>query len=151
MDRMTKAIGFGVILSGLAGAPAGCGTRIGDLIFRGLTVELYNDTDFEVDPGILYDDDAGFFAGLLPAERLDTGRLRPYQTLVFRLRCSEVGTLLSNDAEQFLDFGRTAEADDSPTLQRDEHYECGDVIRFRFEGEGSTFRVVASVNDRVID
>ncbi len=122
---------------------------------RVVTVTLINDTDFSVDPAILYDDDTGFLARLFPAERLDVGVLAAGEVLDVDLRCDDLGSIRSDKAEQYvryLLFGETVhEADASTTLERGDHFECGDSIQFQFLGNGDNFRVVVGVNGRAVN
>jgi hypothetical protein len=118
--------------------------------FTGVTVELINDTQFDVAPNIRFDDDSGFLAGLFPAEDLSTGLLAPGETLEFTFDCEELGLVFSDNAEQVL-LLETFEASDTDILARDDDYECGDIIRFIFIGDGDDFGVVVSVNGFVVD
>ncbi|MFQ5805938.1 MAG: hypothetical protein ACE5I3_05760 [Phycisphaerae bacterium] len=114
-------------------------------------VELINDTGFPVDPNIRFDDDSGFFARLAPAERLSTGLIEPGQAAAFRFDCDELGLIFSDEAEQVLPLFADYVADATEILERDEEYDCGDLIRFRFVGNAEDFGVVVSVNGRVVD
>jgi hypothetical protein len=124
------------------------------LEIRGLntvTVELVNDTGFDVDPYIRFDDDEGFLAQLFPADDLATGLLEPGDVLVFDFACDELGLIFSDGAEQLGVFGVIAQADDSTMLERGDDFECGDLIRFRFIGDFEQFGVLVSVNNVVVD
>ena len=124
------------------------------LDIRGLTtvtVELVNDTGFDVDPYIRFDDDEGFLAQLFPADDLATGLLEPGDVLVFEFVCDELGLIFSDGAEQLGLFGVIAQADESAILQRDDDFDCGDLVRFRFIGDFEQFGVLVSVNNAVVD
>ena len=116
-----------------------------------VTVELVNDTRYDVDPYIRFDDDEGFLAQLFPADDLATGLLEPGDVLVFEFACDELGLIFSDGAEQLGVFDVIAEADESAILQRDDDFDCGDLIRFRFIGDFEQFGVLVSVNDVVVD
>jgi hypothetical protein len=122
---------------------------------RVVTVTLINDTDHAVDPAIVYDDDTGFLARLFPAERLDVGVLAAGEVLDVDLRCDDLGSIRSDEAEQhvrYLLFGETVyEASASTTLERGDQFECGDAIQFQFLGNANNFRVVVSVNGRAVN
>jgi hypothetical protein len=114
-------------------------------------VEVINDTSFAVDPNIRYDDDSGFWASLVPADSLDAGLIDPGETASFRFDCDELGLIFSDEAEQVLGFFDIYVADASDILERDDEYDCGDLIRFRFIGNGVDFGVIVSVNGRIVD
>jgi len=116
-----------------------------------VTVELVNDTRYDVDPYIRFDDDEGFLAQLFPADDLATGLLEPGDVLVFEFACDELGLIFSDGAEQLGVFDVIAEADESAILQRDDDFDCGDLIRFRFIGDFEQFGVLVSVNNVVVD
>jgi hypothetical protein len=115
-----------------------------------IEVEIVNDTGFPVAPNIRFDDDSGFLARLAPAERLSTGLIEPGEVAVFTFDCDELGLVFSDDAEQLLSYWDVFVADDSGILERDEEYDCGDLIRFRFVGEAEDFGVITSVNGRIV-
>lgn len=116
-----------------------------------VVVRLFNDTDFDVYPDIRFDDDSGFFAGLLPSETLATGTLAPGEILSFTIDCDKLGLIRADSPVQYLDFGFVAESDGSRTLERGDDYNCGAIIEFRFIGTGSSFGVVVSINNVVVD
>jgi hypothetical protein len=139
-------IAFSLVVAG--GCP-GVGTLLPGLNI--IQVELINDTGFPVDPNIRFDDDAGFLASLAPSENLSTGLIQPDDpVLVFNFDCDELGLIFSDGAEQVHLFEDYV-ADESRILERDDEYECGDVIRFRFVGDGLDFGVIVSVNGRIVD
>jgi hypothetical protein len=114
-------------------------------------VELINDTNYVVDANIRFDDDAGWLAGWFPAEDLNAGLLDAGESAQFNFDCDELGLILSDEAEQLGPFLITYVADATRILERDDEYECGDVIRFRFVGDGDDFGVIVSVNGRIVD
>jgi len=68
------------------------------VIFPGsnaVTVELFNDTDFEVEPRIRFDSSSNWFASLLPSEELATGTLEPGQVLRLNVDCDKLGVVQS--------------------------------------------------------
>jgi hypothetical protein len=117
-----------------------------------IQVELINDTSFPVDPNIRFDDDSGFWARLAPAESLSTGLVYPDDpVIVFDFDCDELGLIFSDGAEQVIPLLDDYVADDSRILERGDEYDCGDVVRFRFVGDGVDFGVITSVNGRIVD
>ncbi len=116
-----------------------------------VVVRVFNDTDFEVDPDIRFDDDSGFFAGLFPSETLATGTLAPGEVLTFTIDCDRIGLVRSDSPLQYLDFGLVAESDGSATFERGDDFDCGAVIEFRFIGTGRSFGVIVSINGVVVD
>ncbi len=116
-----------------------------------VTVEIFNDTDYEVDPRIRFDNDTSWLAGLFPSEDLATGILDPGDLSSYNMDCDEVGLIFSDTAGQFLHEDTIGQADTTRTLKREEDFECGDIIQFHFIGDGDGFGVVVSVNDIVVD
>jgi hypothetical protein len=115
-----------------------------------VTLELYNDTDFEVDPHIVYDDDSGFWARLAPAEELGVHSLAPGDSYVLDIDCDQLGLVLSDEPEQFIGpFSYSAPA--SRIVEREHEYDCGDVVQFQFLGTADSFDVIVSVNGVVVD
>lgn len=119
--------------------------------FNRVTIELVNDTDFDVDPFIRFDDDNSWAAALFPADDLSTGLLAPGDALQFSFDCDELGLVFSDEAQQLDLLGVIAQADASDVLKRGDEYDCGDLIRFRFVGNFEMFGVVVSVNNAVVD
>jgi hypothetical protein len=130
----------------------GCADVVG--LLPGLNtvqVELINDTSFPVDANIRFDDDSGFWASLAPADSLDAGLIEPGEIASFTFDCDELGLILSDEAEQVVSFFDVFVADSTDILERDEEYDCGDVVRFRFVGDTYDFGVIVSVNGRIVD
>lgn len=119
--------------------------------FGTVVVEVFNDTDFDVDPRIRFDDDTNFLAGWFPSEELATGRLQPGEVLRYTIDCDELGLILSDEARQYFLGLELAEAESSRTLTRDDDFDCGDTIRFHFIGRDESFGVIVSVNGVVVD
>jgi hypothetical protein len=141
-----------ILLMGLACLASGC--LEGVQLLPGLNsvrLELVNDTGFPVDPDIRYDDDPGFWAGLFPAEELSTGLIEPGETVTFNFDCDALGSVFSDEAEQVIPILGDYGADSTRVLQREDEYDCGDLIRFRFVGYADDFGVIVSVNGRVVD
>jgi len=114
-----------------------------------VTVELVNDTDFEVDPHIVYDDDTNFWAQLAPSEELDLHDLQPGELVQADFDCDELGLLFSDRPEQFTSLYIYTGVS-SFMLLRGDDFECGDVIQFQYVGNREDFDVVVSVNGRVV-
>ncbi len=132
--------------------PAGCPDAARFLpAFNTIQVELYNDSDYPIEPNIRFDDDTNWLAGLFPAETLSTGELDPGDIITYNFDCDELGLILSHEAAQYGPYFITYVADDTRTLEREDDYDCGDLIRFRFVGNGDSFGVIVSVNGLVVD
>jgi len=116
-----------------------------------VTVEVFNDTDFEVDPRIRFDDDTGFPATWFPSEELATGILRSGESIQYTIDCDELGLIFSDSAGQFLFNDTIGQADQTRVLERDDEYDCGDVILFRFIGSGDGFGTIVAINGVVVD
>lgn len=129
----------------------GC-PEIGALIpgFNTITVEIVNDTLFSVDPNIRYDNDPGLLAGLFPADTLDTGLIAAGDAFSYTFDCDELGTIFSDEPEQ-ITLLTDYVADATDRLEREEEFDCGDVIRYRFVGNALDFGVIVSVNGRIVD
>ena len=129
----------------------GC-PEIGAIIpgFNTVTVEIVNDTSFSVDPNIRYDNDSGLLAGLFPADTLDTGLIASGDAFSYTFDCDELGTIFSDEAEQVTLFADYV-ADATDRMEREEEFDCGDVIRYRFVGDGIDFGVIVSINGRIVD
>ncbi len=124
------------------------GIRVG-----GVVVEIFNDTDFEVDPRIRFnDEDPNFFEQLLGSdEELTTGILRPGESIEFTYDCDNLLRIYSDTAGQFFFESTIGQADRTRTLERGEEFHCGDDIVFHFLGDYDGFGVVVSVNGAVVD
>ena len=117
---------------------------------RLITLELINDTNYYVNPRILFDDDSNFLAAWFPSEELATGDLAPGEVLIYDFDCDELGLVLSDEAVQFVgSFDYVAYA--SRTFHRGEDYDCGDLIQFQFIGDAEAFGVVVAINGFVVD
>ncbi len=156
--RLVWALSVGILLSGCGGditvnLPDGSDVTVPlpDLNPDTVRIEVYNDTDFDVDPRIQFDNDSSWLASLFPSEELATGTLEPGDLLRFTMDCDQVALVRSEGADQFLFDETIGQADSSRTLRIDEDYECGDVVQFHFIGSGDDFGVIVSVNDVVVD
>ncbi len=80
---------------------------------------LINDTNFSVDPAIVYDDDTGFWRASSRLSVWDVGVLAAGEVLDVDLRCDDLGSIRSDKAEQYvryLLFGETV-----PRSRREHH------------------------------
>lgn len=130
------------------------GTTEIEIINPGIVrVEVLNDTSYEVEPRIRFDDDSSWWAQLFPAETLATGTLAPGDYLRYDIACDRVGLVFSDSAGQFLPGALypIGQAEPTRVLTRDDDYDCGNVILFQFIGDGASFGVIVSVNNVVVD
>jgi hypothetical protein len=149
----------GAVLLSLAGCPGnitielpgGSSVEIPLVDLTTVRVEVFNETAFDVDPRLRFDDDSGFLASLFPAEELATGILQPGEFLEFTLDCDRLGLIFSDQPVQYFFSETVGQADTTRVLEREEDYDCGDRIQFLFIGDGPGFGVVVSVNDVVVD
>ncbi|MCK4340547.1 MAG: hypothetical protein KAY37_02340 [Phycisphaerae bacterium] len=131
--------------------PGGTGITIPLPGSRTVRVEVFNDTDFEIDPRIRFDDDNNWFASLAPSEELATGFLEPGELFTVNMDCDEVGVIFSDTAGQFSWNDTIGQADSTRKLERDDDFDCGDIIQFHFIGEGDGFGVNVSINSVVVN
>lgn len=124
---------------------------------RTITVQVINETSFWVDPHIRFDDDDGdfdaFIAGVFGgSDDLATGLVAPDELVEFQFACDELGLIFADEAEQLGILNLViAEVDETDVLQREEEFDCGDLIRFRFVGDYGSFGVIVSVNGNIVD
>lgn len=116
-------------------------------------VEVWNDTDFEVAPRVYFDDADGFWEQLISSsEELATGTLRSGELpSAFPIDCDRVNIIYSDSAGQFFLTETIGQAGRTRVLEKDDDFDCGDTIRFRYVGEGDGFGVIVSVNGSVVD
>ena len=126
----------------------------GDILIPGtstVVVEVFNDTDFEIDPRIVFDSQTGFWASAFPSEDLATGILGPGEMNRYNMDCDQVGTIFSDTAGQFDGPDTLGQADVTRPLERGSDFGCGDTLQFHFIGDGDGFGVIVSINDVVVD
>ncbi len=150
MNRMHAGM---ILMAWSLTAVGGCPSGLNGFSFPPadtVRLELVNESDFDVAPNIVFGRDAGFFSRLTGGSTLATGLIAPGETLVFNVACEELGYVFSNQAEQIGPAGDSAFAGDSRLLEREEEFDCGDVVRFLFIGNGADFGVAVSVNGRIV-
>jgi hypothetical protein len=148
-----RCVSLFTVLAALSMALGG-GCPGADILLTSLNtvqVELINDTGFPVDPNIRFDDDSGFWASLVPAEHLEVSRIESGEGEVLQFDCDELGLIFSDEAVQLRVLFDDYVADSTKILERGDDYDCGDVIRFRFVGDGPDFGVIVSINGRIVD
>jgi len=143
---MKRLIG-GLLLIAPAALCSGCADWP---LFDTVTVIITNDTDFDVDPHIVFDDDTGFFARNFPSEDLAVGLLEPGESRVFHFDCDRLGVIFSDEAEQFVG-DVVFEIDETSALEREQQFYCGDLIEFQFVGNAEDFGAIVGVNGLVVD
>jgi hypothetical protein len=124
------------------------------ILSRTLTVQVVNDTSYNVVPRIRFHNNTGFWDQLFgSSEELATGELAPGEFLEFPLDCERVAAIWSQDAGQFVDWDPIpiGQAATTRVLEREEDFDCGDTVQFQFIGDGPTFGVVVAVNGLVVD
>ena len=115
---------------------AGCGGVVaGPLTGPGtVTVRVFNNTDFDVDPGIEF----GFSANSL--RLLDTGIVASDEIVEVDFFCNEIIVLTATEPAQ-LGFSSDFVHDSLPIFEIDFDYFCGEVVEFEFVGNGQQFDV----------
>lgn len=119
-------------------------------LFNTVTVEVFNDTDFDVAPRVRYDDDTNWLAALAPSEELAPSILEPGELITYNMNCDDVGVIFSDTAGQFWFNATIGQAGVTRKLTRDDEFDCGDTIQFHFVGRDDSFGVIVSVNGRVV-
>ncbi len=140
----------GLLLAGLA---AGCkGLSIDIPGFTTVTLEIVNDSPFDVDPRMVTSDSQGGFSDIFTGggDDLATGILAPGDKLVYNFDCDSLQRVFSDAPEQLDDGELAGAAQPSRVLKQDRDFECGDTVRFRFIGTGQNFGVIVSRNGAVI-
>lgn len=127
------------VLSGVMGAQCSLVLPGGGVIIPAddfVTVELVNETDFPVDPGLF-----------LEGEFIDNDLLDPLVVRTEEVDCLP-GDRLGADAILYLSPNEEVYSDNVPELEEGFEYVCGDVITFFFtlDADGVFFTEVA-VND----
>lgn len=117
-----------------------------------ITVEVFNNSDFEVLPDIRFDFDETIPAGAA-ADFLDIGELFPGEFVQFDFDCSELGLIFSDETEvRFLgEFFGLAERSFAARFDLD--FLCGDFIAIEFQGnpDDDFFDTLIFVNDELIN
>lgn len=143
---LTLAGACGALILG-AGCEAGFNVLDGGVV----TVQVVNDTDFEVDPSMVTTDDPDGFGLFNPGDGLATGLLAPGDVLEFTFDCDRLAAIRSDAAELLDDNGDPIiGAQPTSAIERGAEFECGDVIRFRFVGDERSFGILVSVNDAIV-
>lgn len=99
-----------------------------------ITVSIFNNTDFEVDPAVE-------FGRSEPALRgLGVGILAPGELVEVDLNCDEAILLTTTNSTQ-LGFATDYVLDPLPLFEIDFDYFCGELVDFEFVGNGLDFDV----------
>ncbi len=137
------------VILGIAVLASAGGCPPGGSLFGGVTVQVVNDTDFPIEGDVRYDDEDDFFSSLFGGDTAPTGLLDSGEVFELSFDCDSIAVVATADVQQFDDVFDSV-ADDSGSVSAEDDFDCGDVIRFRFVGEGPSFGVIVSVNGRVI-
>ncbi len=107
-----------------------------DGVILPVTVELINETDYPVDPGLYVHPDANVSddAQLINDETwIDIGEpLAPLEMWTSDFDCSETGTVVSDFAWQYLSDEEYITSANGPLVRRGYDFRCGDTISFIF-------------------
>jgi hypothetical protein len=135
MGQTCTAVGFPIIPGGPIGG--------GPFVDPGVTVTIINNTNFDIDPMIDYDDIDGnpFF--------LDLGIVFPGEVVSTDFFCDEVIFLTSTNAEQYV-FGDVIVLEALPFFEQDFDFFCGEEVTFEFIGDDLNFDVIVDADGFVI-
>ena len=132
-------------------ASSGCNSVTTLLSGNVVTVEVVNDTPFDVDPRLVTSEESGFFGGLFGNDSdLATGIVAPGDAISLDLDCDSFATIFCDAAEQLDGNDLVGAVQPTKRFEIDQDFECGDVIRFRFVGSESSFGVQVSVNGAIV-
>jgi len=148
--RAWSLAGLAVVL--LTAAGSGCDEAGFGGLFETLTVELANETDYPVDPGLYADDDDHtFLESNIRADEnfVDVGIIPPWSSRRITLNCDEAGTMMTYRARQIRDFIDWISEND-PIVYEDGDFDCHDTISFVFRDNFFEFYTRVEVNGRVI-
>ena len=114
----------------------GCPVRGGGIIIDDdeITVRVFNNTDFDIDPGIEF----GRSTGAL--RFLDLDIIEPGEIVDVDIDCDDVLVLTATDATQFGLFNDFV-IEPLPFFELDFEYFCGELVLFEFVGNGTDFDV----------
>jgi hypothetical protein len=136
------------VVASLALLTGGCPRPILDYP---VTVEIYNNSDFEVIPDIRFDYDESIPASAA-GDFLDIGLLLPGEYVQYDFDCDRIGLIFSDETEVrfFNEFYGIAERSFVPRWGLD--FDCGDFIAIEFQGnpDDDFFDVLIFVNDDLI-
>ena len=145
--RWSVAVPVSLLLS-LALVTGGCPNPIFD---PPVTVEIFNNSDFEVLPDIRFDFDESIPASAA-SDFLDVGFLLPGEFQQFDFDCDQIGLIFSDETEVrfFNEFFGIADRSFVPRWGLD--FDCGDFIVIEFQGnpDDDFFDVLVFVNDELV-
>lgn len=140
MGQTCTTVGFPIIPGGpVGGGPIGGGP----FVDPGVTVTVINNTDFDIDPFIEYEDiDGNVFS-------LDLGIVFPGEIVPTDFFCDEVIFLTSTNAEQYV-FNDVIVLEELPFFEQDFEFFCGEEVTFEFFGNDLDFDVIVDADGFVI-
>lgn len=144
MGGTCTSLAIPILPGGPIGDPIGGGPiGGGPIVDSGITVTVINNTDFEIDPMIEYEDIDGnaFF--------LDLGVVFPGEIVPTDFYCDEVIFLTSTYAEQYV-FGDVISLPALPYFEQDFDYYCGEEVTFEFVGNDIDFDVFVDADGYVL-
>lgn len=150
-NSRARRLVYGVLCVVTMATATGCASFLEALLQSTVqtTVRIVNNTSYEVDPNIRYSDD-NELGDLLITSELAAGRIAAGDISTFTFGCDELGTVFSDDPEQFNLVG-SVEADDSPIMRKDSEFQCGDTIEFEFRGDFGSFELITRVNGSILE
>lgn len=144
-DPMNKSLAVAV-LACLSAGPAGCDSLVGLLRSRETSVVLANDSDFDVEIVLFYDEDQNILELLLThigeEMRLTIGA---GEQSAFSRDCDDLQAIIIDDAD-LLVIGQLGPEVKTDVLRDGNEFGCGDTITFTFEHSDAIFDFSIAVN-----
>jgi len=116
-----------------------------------IQVELWNDTEYPVDPFLYVEESIVNLASQVIKDEnfYDIGdSILPGETVTLTIPCEDAGTMLTDRAELLLSADSAIQSATSPMIRQNTHFECGDTVTFVFFVNASdVFRTAVAVND----
>ncbi|MHC4445615.1 MAG: hypothetical protein ACYTF1_12940 [Planctomycetota bacterium] len=131
----------GLVVVGVMGGPCELSFIPNDGIsnFDIVTVELVNNTEFEVEPNLFVDPQSNIISIediLIDDNFVDIGiPVQPDEIVQIDFDCPEIGSVVSDFAFLFISDTEQVESDNGPFLIQGEDFLCGDVISFIYIDE----------------
>lgn len=127
--RFAAIVGLGCVIATMTG----CGALIGLLSARGVTIQLVNNGDFDVEVDMFTSDDQNVLEVFLTefGERV-TRTIAPGETVTVAGSCDDVQAIIISDADLRVVGGVGPEAD-TDVLRDGDDFSCGDSITFTFD------------------
>ena len=135
MNKLLAVAALVCLFTGLAG----CDSLVGFLRTRETTIVLANDSDFDVEIVLFYDEDQNILELLLTEigeeMRLTIGA---GEQITFSRDCDDLQAIIIDDADLLL-IGQLGPEVKTDVLRDGDEFGCGDTITFTFEHSDALF------------